>query len=72
MEAAENFNYSSSIDDATYNKIKLAFNNEKTGKRELYVAQVNRKSVAIRFNKSDAFNPSSVIVSLFFRYRNWS
>ena len=39
MEAAENFSYSSSIDDATYNKIKLAFNNEKTGKRELYVAQ---------------------------------
>lgn len=37
--AAEDFNYSSSIDDATYNKIKLAFNNEKTGKRELYVAQ---------------------------------
>lgn len=38
-EAAENFSYSSSIDDQTYNKIKLAFNNEKTGKRELYVAQ---------------------------------
>ena len=38
-ESAENFNYSSSIDDQTYNKIKLAFNNEKTGKRELYVAQ---------------------------------
>ena len=31
-EAAENFSYSSSIDDQTYNKIKLAFNNEKTGK----------------------------------------
>ena len=43
MEAAENFNYSSSIDDATYNKIKLAFNNEKTGKRELYVAQDGEK-----------------------------
>lgn len=39
MEAAENFSYSSSIDDATYNKIKLAFNNEATGKRELYIAQ---------------------------------
>ena len=43
MEAAENFSYSSSIDDATYNKIKLAFNNEKTGKRELYVAQDGEK-----------------------------
>lgn len=37
--AAENFDYSSSIDEQTYNKIKLAFNNEKTGKRELYIAQ---------------------------------
>ena len=36
---AENFSYSSSIDDQTYDKIKLTFNNEKTGKRELYVAQ---------------------------------
>ena len=43
MEAAENFSYSSSIDDATYNKIKLAFNNEKTGKRELYAAQDGEK-----------------------------
>ena len=29
----------SSIDEQTYNKIKLAFNNEATGKRELYIAQ---------------------------------
>ena len=36
---AEDFDYSSSIDEQTYNKIKLAFNNEKTGKRELFVAQ---------------------------------
>jgi len=38
-ETGENFSYSSSIDDQTYDKIKLAFNNEKTGKRELYIAQ---------------------------------
>lgn len=37
--AAENFDYSSSIDEQTYNKIKLTFNNEKTGKREVYTAQ---------------------------------
>ena len=36
---AEDFDYSSSIDEQTYNKIKLAFNNEATGKRELYIAQ---------------------------------
>lgn len=38
-EAAEDFDYESSIDVQTYDKIKLAFNNEKTGKRELYIAQ---------------------------------
>lgn len=38
-ETGENFSYESSIDEQTFNKIKLAFNNEKTGKRELYVAQ---------------------------------
>lgn len=38
-ETGENFDYESSIDDQTYNKIKLIFNNEKSGKRELYVTQ---------------------------------
>ena len=42
-ETAENFDYTSSIDDQTYNKIKLIYNNEKTGKRELYVAQDGAK-----------------------------
>lgn len=38
-ETGENFSYTSSIDDATYNKIKLSYENEETGKREIYVAQ---------------------------------
>ena len=38
-ETAENFNYTSSIDSNTYNKIKLTFDNEKTGKRDVYIAQ---------------------------------
>ena len=42
-ETGETFDYSSSIDDQTYNKIKLAYNNEQTGKRELYVAQDGEK-----------------------------
>lgn len=42
-ETGENFNYESSIDEQTYNKIKLAFNNEKTGKRELFIAQDGEK-----------------------------
>ena len=35
----ENFDYTSSIDDQTYNKVKLTYDNEKTGKREVYIAQ---------------------------------
>ena len=42
-ETGENFSYESSIDEQTYNKIKLAFNNEKTGKRELFIAQDGEK-----------------------------
>lgn len=42
-ETGETFDYSSSIDEQTYNKIKLAYNNEQTGKRELYVAQDGEK-----------------------------
>lgn len=35
----ENFDYTSSIDGETYNKIKLTYDNEKTGKREVYISQ---------------------------------
>lgn len=38
-ETAENFKYTSTIDGETYNKIKLSFENEETGKREIYIAQ---------------------------------
>lgn len=38
-ETGENFEYISSIDDNTYNKIKLAYDNEDTGGREVYTAQ---------------------------------
>lgn len=38
-DTGENFDYSSSIDGETYNKIKLAYENDKTGKREIYIAQ---------------------------------
>lgn len=38
-ETAESFDYSSSIDGETYNKIKLVRENEKTGKRDVYIAQ---------------------------------
>lgn len=38
-ETGESFNYSSSIDDNTYNRIKLTYDNEETGFREVYIAQ---------------------------------
>ena len=38
-ETGENFEYTSSIDDDTYNRIKLVFENEETGKRDVYIAQ---------------------------------
>ena len=42
-ETGEIFSYESSIDEQTYNKIKLAYNDEKTGKRELFIAQDGAK-----------------------------
>ena len=38
-ETAQNFDYQSSIGTDTYNKVKLVYDNEKTGKREVYIAQ---------------------------------
>lgn len=38
-ETGESFDYKSSIDDNVYNKIKLTYDNENTGKREVYIAQ---------------------------------
>lgn len=38
-ETAENFDYNSSIDSQTYNKIKLTRENEETGKRDVYIVQ---------------------------------
>lgn len=37
-ETGENFDYKSSIDSQTYNKVKLTYDNEKTGTREVYIA----------------------------------
>lgn len=38
-ETAEDFDYTSSIDGDTYNKIKLSRDNEDTGKRDIYIVQ---------------------------------
>lgn len=38
-ETAETFDYSSSIDEQTYNRVKLVFDNDQTGQRDVYIAQ---------------------------------
>ncbi len=45
-QSAEDFDYTSSIDSDTYNKIKLAYDNEKTGKREIYIVEDSSKMAA--------------------------
>lgn len=53
-ETGQNFDYTSSIDDSTYNKIKLTYDNEETGFREVYIAQdggnINRWGVLQYFD----------------------
>ena len=38
-ETGENYDYESSIDDNTYNRVKLTYDNENTKRREVYIAQ---------------------------------
>ena len=38
-ETGENFDYKSSIDDSTYNRIKLSRENDESGRRDIYIAQ---------------------------------
>ena len=38
-DGAEDFEYVSSIDEDTYNQVKLMYENEKTGKRDIYIAK---------------------------------
>lgn len=38
-ETGESFNYTTSIDNETYNKVKLVYEDKKNGKREVYIAQ---------------------------------
>lgn len=38
-QTGQDFDYKSSIDSQTYNQVKLTYDNEKTGKREIYLAK---------------------------------
>ena len=42
-ETAENFDYTSTIDSNTYNQIKLTYDNEEAGVREVYMARDGSK-----------------------------
>lgn len=42
-DTAESYDYTSSIDEQTYNRIKLYFDNEATGQRDVYIAQDSAK-----------------------------
>lgn len=56
-ETGENFDYSSSIDNDTYNQIKLTYDNKDTGKREVYIAKdtshINEWGVLQYYDKID-------------------
>ena len=55
-ETGEDFDYTSSIDSQTYNKIKLAYDNTQTGKREIYITKdsnnINNWGVLQYFEKN--------------------
>lgn len=57
-DTIEDFDYSSSIDENSYNKIKLAYDNKDTGKREEYVAQdssnMNKWGTLQYYNKENS------------------
>lgn len=56
-ETGENFTYKSSINDQTYNQVKLTYDNEETGKREVYMSKdssnINEWGVLQHYEKLD-------------------
>lgn len=62
-DTAEDYDYSTTLDDV-YNQIKLAFDNEETGKREVYIAKdsdnINNWGVLQYFEKIDEITNGQV------------
>lgn len=63
-ETSENYSYTTSIDEETYNQIKLYYDNQETGKRDIYIAKdssnINNWGVLQYFDSlSDGENGSS-------------
>lgn len=66
---AENFDYRSSIDGDTFNKIKLIYDNKDTGKREVFIAQdsqhINQWGVLQYYEKiQDGMNGKAIANNL--------
>lgn len=56
-DTLEDFDYTSSIDSSTYNRVKLAYDNKDTGKRETYIVEdgnnINKWGVLQYYDKID-------------------
>jgi hypothetical protein len=56
-ETGENYDYKSSIDSDTYNKVKLTYDNDETGTRDVYISQdssnINRWGILQYFDTLD-------------------
>lgn len=54
-QAGQSYDYTTSIDDNTYNTIKLSYDNDETGKRDIYIAKngenINKWGVLQYFDK---------------------
>lgn len=73
-ETGENFSYTSTIDGDTYNKIKLSYDNEETGTRDIYIAQdsdtMNQWGILQYFDTLDADENGKVKAELLLELYN--
>ncbi len=71
---AGDYNYRTDIDTDTYNKVKLYRDNEKTGKREIYIAKdtsnINKWGVLQYFDKVDEGTNAKVKAESFLKLKN--
>lgn len=73
-ETGENFDYASSIDDQTYNRIKLVYEDSESGRREIFTAQdkegTMKKWGTLQYyeaisNTQNAQNKANALLSLY-------
>lgn len=61
-ETAENYDFTSSIDRDTFNRVKLFYDNKATGKREVYISQ-DSKTIAEwgLLQRTESVNPKAAV-----------